>query len=326
MRIEPVPRLGLGTAALGNMFSAVADVDCAQVLERALELGINYIDTAPMYGMGLAERRIGDFLSRASVRRPLLSTKVGRLLIAAEHGPYSESSRRLFVDTPPYSTMFDFSYVGALRSLESSLERLAVDNIDIVFLHDPGGHCAEASQGAYKALVELRDAGAIRAIGVGTKDLRALTHFVRHRSVPDVVLVAGRYTLLDQSAGEALLPMCAERNVRVVVGSVLNSGVLASPTADARYDYQRASGSVVRRVRGLAEICSRYSVPLTSVALQFPLMHPAVSGVLIGPRTVDEMEDDVRAFDLHIPQELWLELERERSGSAEGFGGSGDPP
>lgn len=288
-------RLGLGSAPLGGLYDAVDDETARAVVERAWELGIRYFDTAPYYGSGTSERRLGAVLRERPREQFVLSTKVGRLLRPGESG---------WPGAPPLQAYFDFSYDATLRSLEESLLRLGLDRVDVALVHDPDDHYDEAIAGAYRALARLRDEGVVRAIGVGMNQTALLCRFAREAD-PDCFLVAGRYTLLDRGAGEQLLPLCHERGIAVVAGGVFNSGVLAGGST---YDYKSASPAVVERVAELREICARRDVPLAAVALQFPLRHPAVASILVGCRTPNEVEDDVRLCELDLPDELWSEL------------------
>jgi D-threo-aldose 1-dehydrogenase len=288
-------RLGLGTAPLGGLYDAVEDEIAHALVERAWELGIRYFDTAPYYGSGNAERRLGAVLCERPREEFVLSTKVGRLL-----QPGGSDWR----GAPPLEAYFDFSYDAALRSLEESLERLGLDRVDIALVHDPDNHYDEALAGAYRALARLRDEGVVRAIGVGMNQTELLCRFALEAD-PDCFLVAGRYTLLDRSAAEQLLPLCAARGIAVVAGGVFNSGVLAGGHT---YDYDSALPAVLERVAELREICARREVPLAAAAMQFPARHPAVASVLVGCRTPHEVEEDVRLFELDLAQELWREL------------------
>jgi D-threo-aldose 1-dehydrogenase len=288
-------RLGLGTAPLGGLYEAIDDEAAHAVVERAWELGIRYFDTAPYYGSGSAERRLGAVLAERPREAFVVSTKVGRLLRPGESG---------WPGAPPLRAYFDFSYDATLRSLEESLQRLGLDRVDVALVHDPDDHYDEAIAGAYRALARLRAEGVVRAIGVGMNQTTLLCRFAREAD-PDCVLVAGRYTLLDRSADEGLLRLCDERGIAVVAGGVFNSGVLAGGST---YDYESASPAVLERVAELREICARRDVPLAAVALQFPLRHPAVASVLVGCRTPTEVEEDVRLFELDLTEELWSEL------------------
>lgn len=282
--------LGLGTAPLAGLYEPVEDDAAHAVVERAWQLGIRYFDTAPYYGSGLAERRLGAALSGKPRDEYVVSTKVGRLLEPGAHDWHG--------------SYFDFSADSALRSLESSLERLGLDSIDIALVHDPDDHYDEALAGALPALARLRDENVVRAIGVGMNQPAMLARFAREAD-PDCFLVAGRYTLLDRSAADELLPLCEEQEIDVIAGGVFNSGVLAGGTT---FDYETAPPDVVGRVAELRETCARHGVPLAAAAVQFPRRHPAVANVLVGCRTADEVEEDVRLFELDLPAALWSEL------------------
>jgi D-threo-aldose 1-dehydrogenase len=283
-----VTQLGLGCAPIGGLYEPVSEADAGAVVDRAWEHGLRLFDTAPLYGSGLSERRVGAALRDRPRDALVLSTKVGRLLRAGE-------------------PVFDFSFDGVLRSLEESLERLGLDRVDVVFIHDPDDHFDEALAGAYPALERLRGEGVVRAIGVGMNQSEMLARFARETDV-DCVLLAGRYTLLDRSALGELLPLCLERGVAVVAGGVFNSGALVG---DAHYDYAPAEPAVLDRVSRLAEICTRWHVPLAAAAVQFPLGHPAVACVLVGCRSSVEVDEDVALFELELPAGLWEELDAE---------------
>jgi D-threo-aldose 1-dehydrogenase len=283
-------RLGLGTAPLAGLYEPVDDDTARDVVERALELGIRYFDTAPYYGSGLAERRLGAVLRDAPRDEVVVSTKVGRLLHQGASGW-----------TGAY---FDFSREATLRSLGESLERLGLDHVDIALVHDPDDHYEEALVGAFPALVRLRDEGVVRAIGAGMNQAEMLCRFVREIDL-DCVLVAGRWTVLDRSAGDELLPLCAERAVAAIAGGVFNSGVLAGGDM---FDYEHAPPEVVSRVEQLRATTERHGVSLPAAAVQFPLRHPAVASVLVGCRTAEELAEDVRLARLDLPPALWSEL------------------
>jgi aryl-alcohol dehydrogenase-like predicted oxidoreductase len=227
----------------------------------------------------------------------VLSTKVGRLLVAGEPSP-------LFRGAPPTAAVFDFSAEGVRRSLTESLERLGLDRVDLALIHDPDDHLEQALAEAYPALAALRAEGVVRRIGVGMNQWQALARFVRETEV-DCVLVAGRYTLLDRSAGDELLPLCATRGCTVFAAGVFNSGLLAGGTT---FDYAPASNELVARARELAATCARWGVPLKAAALQFPLRHPAVESVLVGCRTAAEVDEDLALLRVPIPAALWDEL------------------
>jgi D-threo-aldose 1-dehydrogenase len=287
-------RLGLGTAPLGGLYAAVEEETAQRVVDRAWELGIRFFDTAPYYGSGMSERRLGAALGMRARDEYVVSTKVGRLLRpgASEwHGG------------PPLESYFDFSYDGALRSLEESLERLAIDRVDIALVHDPDDHYDEARDGAFRALARLRDEGVVRAV-VGMNQTELLCRFARETE-PDCFLLAGRYTILDRSATHELLPLCAERGIAVIAGGVFNSGVLAGGDT---FNYEPASAGVIARVAELEATCRRHGVPLTAAAVQFPLRHPVVASVLVGCRTPEEVGEDVRLAQLDVPAGLWAEV------------------
>jgi D-threo-aldose 1-dehydrogenase len=291
-------RLGLGTAPLGGLYDAVDDDTAHAALDRAWSVGMRVFDTAPYYGSGLAERRLGAALHGRPRSEFVVSTKVGRLLRPGDarasgwHG------------APPLEAYFDFSYDAALRSLDESLERLGLDRVDIALVHDPDDHYDEALAGAFRALARLREEGVVRAIGVGMNQTGLLCRFAREAD-PDCFLVAGRYTVLDRSAADELLPLCEEHGIAVIAGGVFNSGVLADGDT---YDYAPVPPEVVERAAELREICARRAVPLAAAALQFPLLHPAVACVLAGCRSAAEVEEDARLFELELPQALWREL------------------
>jgi D-threo-aldose 1-dehydrogenase len=294
-------RLGLGTAPLGGLFERVRDEDGHAVVRRAWELGLRLFDTAPLYGSGLAEQRLGRVLRECPRDEYVLSTKVGRLL--REGTP----PQGIFEGAPPLGPVFDFGYDATLRSLDESLERLGLGRVDVALIHDPDDHYAQAMEGAYPALDRLRAEGVVGAIGVGMNQTELLCRFARDGDF-DCFLVAGRYTLLDRTAAEDLLPLCLDRGIAVLAGGVFNSGVLAS---GATYDYAPAPRDVLERAADLRATCARYGVPLEAAALQFPLRHPAVTCVLVGCRSSRELEQDFRLFELELPAELWEELAAE---------------
>jgi D-threo-aldose 1-dehydrogenase len=304
-----VPRIGLGTAALGNFQQAISDADAVAVIDRAMACGLRYLDTAPLYGHGLAEARVGQAVAKVSRAGLIISTKVGRLL--REGAPRDDTQYHegvpFYREVPPAGPVWDFSYDGIRRSVEESLERTGLDRFDVFLMHDPDQHLAEASSTGYAALRDLRAAGLVRAIGAGMNNSAPLAELVRSCEL-DVVLLAGRYTLLDQSALTDLLPACEARGVSVVIGGVFNSGVLVDPAPGASFDYVPAGDAVLAKAAAIREVCRRYDVPLAAAALRFPLAHPRVCTVLVGPRTVDELEMDLALFDTDIPDDLWTDL------------------
>lgn len=304
-----IPRVGLGTAPIGNLFSPVTDDEAAEVLGAAAARGINYFDTAPLYGHGLAERRLGRSLSLRSRQDFVLSTKVGRLLRAGAPPDPSQ----FFEGKPFYAGPFavgpvwDFSYDGVFTSVEESCERLGTDWLDMVLLHDPDRHFTEASTSAYQALVDLRSRGMTKAIGAGMNQTGTLSRLVDACDL-DVVLLSGRYTLLDQEALDDLFPVCQARQTAVVIGGVFNSGVLVNPSAGARFDYVPATDGVLNKAVRIQEICQEFGVPLGAAALQFPYAHPCVTSVLLGCRSEAELDLDLAWLDLEIPRQMWETL------------------
>jgi D-threo-aldose 1-dehydrogenase len=276
--------------------------------------GIRTFDTAPHYGLGLSERRLGDALRHRPRGQYAICTKVGRLLQPAPPAPPApgdpagasppDGDTEGFAVPARYVRQFDFSADGVTRSLEASLARLGLDRVDIALIHDPDEHAEQAFREAYPALEKLRAAGVVRAIGAGMNQAEMLTRFVTDTDV-DLVLVAGRYTLLDQSAAAELLPAALRRGVSVIAAGVFNSGVLAAPDEGATYDYQAAPAELIERARRLQEACARFGVPLRAAAARFPLTHPAVASVLIGARNAAEITDALQQRAVDIPAALW---------------------
>lgn len=301
-----VPRFSFGAAALGGLYTAVGEEQAHDALEAAWSSGVRYFDTAPHYGAGLSERRTGAFLADKPGEDWVLSTKVGRLLV-----PSGRPQHTMFAEEPSIRRTFDFSRDGILRSLTASLERLGTDHVDVLLLHDPDHHWQQAIDEGWPALAELRDQGVVRSIGAGMNQTAMLTRFVRETDM-DVVLLAGRYTLLDQSALDDLLPACAERSTSVVVGGVFNSGVLADPRPDSMFDYAPAPPEVLARALRAQAVCAGYGVPLAAAAVQLPGAHPAVTTVLLGARDAHEARENGRLGRLPIDPDLWQALKRER--------------
>lgn len=299
-----VTEFSFGSASIGNLFTAVTDEDARAAVDAAWDGGIRTFDTAPHYGLGLSERRLGDALRSRPRDDYSISTKVGRLLEPAAANGQRGSDPEGFAVPARHVRRFDFSADGVRRSLEASLERLGLDRVDIALIHDPDDHGEQALREAYPALEKLRAEGAVGAIGAGMNQAAMLTRFVTDTSA-DVVLVAGRYTLLDQSAADTLLPAAQRRGVSVIVGGVFNSGLLAQPGAGSTYDYQAAPGPLVARARRLEAVCADFGIPLRAAAARFPLAHPAVASVLIGARSAREITDALRLRSRDIPAALW---------------------
>ncbi len=309
-----VTELAFGGAAIAGMYTEVSEDDARAAVDAAWNGGIRTFDTAPHYGLGLSERRLGDALRCRPRDEYVISTKVGRLLepaVLCQGGGTGAADGRDTqggFDVPArYVRRFDFSADGVRRSLAASLDRLGLDRVDIALIHDPDDHGEQAFREAYPALERLRAEGAVGAIGVGMNQTAMLTRFVTDTDI-DTVLVAGRYTLLDKSAASDLLPAAQSRGVSVIAGGVFNSGVLAAPVAGATYDYHAAPNDLIERARRLAETCARFGVPLRAAAARFPLTHPAVASVLIGVRSAAEVDDALSMRALDIPAGLWDSL------------------
>ena len=304
-----LPRVGFGTAALGNFLSVVPERQAIDTVRNAYDAGIRYFDTAPLYGYGLSEHRIAESIVKEPRDDYVISTKVGRLL--RPDAPRDESQydgdHPFYVDVPLAGPVWDFSYDGVVTSLHESLERLQLERVDILNMHDPDEHYDGASTTAYAALKDLRAQGAVRGIGAGMNRTPILTRLVENCDL-DVVLLAGRYTLLDQTSMSDLLPACRDNGTAVVVGGVFNSGILIDPSEDARFDYVPASQAMIEKARRIRAICDRYNVPLAAAAIQFPLAHPQIASVLIGARSVAELNDDLDLLAVHIPDALWHDL------------------
>jgi D-threo-aldose 1-dehydrogenase len=298
-----VTKFGLGTAPLAGLFEEVEESKGIGVIERAWDAGIRFFDTAPLYGHGLAEMRLGKVLKQKPRNEFTLASKVGRLLRADVPPEPGQSFR----GTPPVNPMFDFTYDGAMRSVEESLERLGLERIDILHIHDPDDHYEEALNGAYRALDRLRSDGVIGAVSAGMNQAEMLTRFAREANF-DCFLLAGRYTLLDQVALRELLPECVQRGITIIAGGVYNSGILADPKPGAHYNYQTAPAELLERARRIRDVCDRHGVPLKAAAVQFPLGHPAVSCVVVGCRSAAQLDESIEMFELEIPPALWHDL------------------
>ncbi|WP_330461103.1 aldo/keto reductase [Streptomyces sp. NBC_00820] len=296
--------LGFGAAGIGNLYTPLSDEQAYEAVHIAWEQGIRYFDTAPHYGLGLSERRLGAALRAYDRADYTVSTKVGRRLEPADGT--GDDLAHGFAVPASLRRVWDFSADGIRRTLDASLERLGLDRVDIVYLHDPDDHAEQAFREGYPALEKLRSQGVVRAIGAGMNQSVMLTRFVRDTDV-DVVLCAGRHTLLDQSALADLLPAALERGTPVVIGGAFNSGLLANPGPDATYDYAPGVRSLERalRMRGVAE---RHGITLRAAALAFCSAHPAVASVLVGARSAAEVRDCAEQFDVPVPAAFWHEL------------------
>ena len=296
--------IGLGTSQLGNLHRETSDEEAAEAISAAWRGGIRYFDTAPHYGLGLSERRVGALLRQYPRDEYVLSTKVGRLL---EPNPGGESHQDTegFAVPATLARRWDLSRDGIRRSIEESLTRLGLDRIDIAYLHDPEGREDEAVRVALPALAELRDEGILGAVGAGMNHVAPLTRFVRETDI-DVVLVAGRLTLLDSSAMDTLVPAATDRGVSIVAAGVYNSGILATPRprADARFDYAPADQQLFERASLLADQCDAAGVELPAAAVQFPLRQPAVACVVVGARNGTQVRAIFERYEATIPADF----------------------
>jgi D-threo-aldose 1-dehydrogenase len=308
-----VSELGLGTAPLGNLFEPIFDGEARATINEALDQGIRYFDTAPYYGFGLSERRVGD-----SLRERIgyaISTKVGRLLLP-DPSVDTDDLRHGFRSAMPFKPCFDYSYDGILRSFEDSLHRLGLARVDIVLIHDIGAatHGTTAAAhfealtlgGGLRALERLRSSGAVRGVGVGANEIEACLRVMDCMHL-DVILLAGRYTLLEQHGHEAFFSRCQQTGTAVVIGGPYNSGILATGVKcqELHYDYQKAPANVVERVRQLEAVCDEFNVPLAAAALQFPLAQAAVVSVLPGLNRADRVTETVKLYRTALPKALW---------------------
>jgi D-threo-aldose 1-dehydrogenase len=311
--------LGLGTVPLANYLEPLSDEQARATVDRVWELGVRLYDTAPFYGAGMAERRLGEALAERPRDEFVLATKIGRLL-RDDVPPAPEQSegpggKSMFIDTPELNVKHDYSYDGAMRSLEESLERLGLDRVDLVLVHDPDNFpefYQQTIDGAFPALAKLRSEGVISGIGVGINQAEMLVDFARDADF-DCFLLAGRYSLLDhQSTIDCgLLDVVKERNIGIMLGGVYNSGLLARPEPGVTFNYTTAPAELIERAKKLQAVCNRYDVPLMAAAIQFPFAEKGISAVLTGVRSPAEIEENVRMLEVEIPSDLWQELRAE---------------
>ena len=317
-----VTRLGLGGTTFGNLYSALDEQEGLDVIDASYMAGVRYFDTAPLYGYGMSETKMGPGLARYNRDEIAISSKVGYVLKERQEG---DDYVDLFVDAPKLTSYFDYSRDAVLRSIEGTLKRLKTDRLDIVLIHDPDdgksiepgwvpGDRANFDQvmaEAYPALAELREQGVVKAIGLGMNQWQMLADFARAGNF-DAFLLAGRYTLLEQESLRELLPLCTEREVRIIIGGPYNSGILATGAIEgATYNYAAAPEPLLERVRGIEAVCARHDVPLQAAALQFPFGHSAVATVIPGARTVAEGEGNVGFLQHAISADFWAELKQE---------------
>ncbi len=306
-----VSTLGLGTATMGGSRIPIARADGEAIVTAAWDAGVRYFDTAPFYGVGAAEHRVGDALREQDRDSWVLSTKVGRLLRPKTDNAPSPDGR---LSPMPFKVVYDYTYDGIMRSVEDSFQRLGLARIDILYVHDIGVYqhgpelnavyLPQLRDSGYKALEQLRSSGVVSAIGLGVNEKEVLIDALGFGDW-DAFLLAGRYTLLEQGPLDNLIPMCVERGTSLVIGGPLNSGILAGRDT---WNYDTAPPDVVARVQKLAAICKAHGVPLAAAALQFPLAHPAVAAVIPGPRNAAEFTENLPLFTMKIPPSLWSDL------------------
>jgi D-threo-aldose 1-dehydrogenase len=300
--------LGFGAAPIAGLYRAVDQKTARATIDAAWEGGIRYFDTAPHYGLGLSERRLGEALRNWPTDDVIVSSKVGRLLVPRT--PPLARDDDMFDVPGDLTRRRDYSRDGVLRSLEATLQRTGLDRVDVLYIHDPDEHWREAAEEAVPALVELREADVVGAIGVGMNQSAMLARFIRETDV-DLVMLAGRYTLLEQGAADELLPTALEYGRSVVAAAIFNSGLFARDDVPdtATYNYGQASPDVLERARLLASVCREHGTTLPAAAIRFPLRHPAVASVVVGMRSPAEVDRNLAAHAQHVPDELWADLE-----------------
>ena len=299
-----IPEFGIGTSPFGGLFASVSQSAVADVISTSMEMGLNYFDTAPHYGMGSAEVRLGRNINHLPRSSFIVSTKVGRLIVPSEKAedPGWENS------TAAVERIFDFSAAGIERSLLESLERLEMKSVEMVFIHDPDGAADQAIREAYPVLERLRAEGIVKTIGIGITSNEIPTRFINETDI-DVVLIALKYTLLDQSAGIELLPTALREGVSVIAGGVFNSGILTNPKVGATYNYEPASPEVLVRAQKIEKFFLDRGVSLAQAALQFPMQHPAISAILVGCRSADEVTTNLALYNKEIDSHIWSEFD-----------------
>jgi len=302
-----VTRLGLGCAALGGLYGDIPEEQADAVVHKALDLGLNLFDTAPLYGSGKSETRLGRGLKKAPRDSYVLASKVGRVLEPAEH-----EAESIFADLPPLKAVFDFTHDGIMRSVEESLQRLQLDRIDILHIHDPDSHYEEAIRSAYPALDKLRAEGTIKAVSAGMNQWQMLARFAREEDF-DCFLLAGRYSLLEQESLDELLPLCLEKNIGIMAGGTYNSGILAKSSGEgAKYNYGDPPAEIVDKARRIDAVTKRHGVDIKAAASQFALAHPAVTCIIPGTRRPERVQENFDLLKVEIPAQLWEELREEK--------------
>jgi D-threo-aldose 1-dehydrogenase len=314
--------LGLGTATLGNLYAPVSDADAHETLTTAFDAGVRFVDTAPFYGHGWSEHRVGEALRGYKRDDIVLSTKIGRLLKPKDPGPKGIDGG-VFAAVLPFDPVFDYSYDGVMRSVEDSLQRLGTHHIDVLLIHDvdrwthgsqeaADRRMKEVLEGGYKAMVKLREGGAVGAIGAGLNEWDSCQKLAEASDL-DCFLLAGRYTLLEQESLKTFLPLCAKRGIGIFMGGPYNTGILATGAVPgAYYNYAPAKPDILERVRKIEAVCERHKVALASAALQFPLAHPAVCSVIPGAKTAAEVKRNIATIEAPIPRDFWVDLKGEK--------------
>ena len=309
--------LGFGTAPLGNLYKAIDNAQALQTLQQAWALGVRYYDTAPLYGLGIGETRLGSFLRELPRDEFILSTKVGRLLQRC--APDAREGIGKFFDVPSRRVVYDYSYDGVMRSLDASFERLGLDRVDVLLCHDidifTHGSAAASAQrtqefldGGVRALSDLRSQGVVSAIGIGVNEWQVSETIARNTDV-DLFLLAGRYTLLEQESLESFLPLCQRKNMGVIIGGPFNSGILATgPKPGAYYNYDPAPAHILQKAAAIENVCKAHGVALRDAALQFPLLHPAIVCVIPGGISAAEVRENAAGLARPIPAALWRQL------------------
>jgi D-threo-aldose 1-dehydrogenase len=310
--------MGFGAAPIGNFLRPIPEEEAGALVERAWDAGMHYFDTAPYYGHGLSELRLGHYLRWKPREQFVVSSKVGRVLKAARR---ETIDFKPWVDAAPFTYRFDYSYDGTMRSFEDSLQRLGLGYIDILFIHDADVfthghemqkvHFKQAMDGCYRALIELREQGLVKAIGVGVNNWEVMLDFMKAGDF-DTLLVAGRYTLLEQEALNELLPLCERRGTAIVIGGGFNGGILATGAVPgAKWNYAPAPAHIMEKVKKIESVCARHNVPLPAAALQFLLAHPAVASHVPGTRNLAQMNQNLELIAHPIPKAFWQELKAE---------------
>ncbi len=299
-----VTRLGMGTAALPGLYTAVDEREAIGAVQAALASGLNLIDTAPMYGHGKSEELLGEALQGVPRDSYVLSTKVGRVLEPADPAEFAEGQWK---NVSPYRWVFDFSYDAVMRSFEESLRRMKVDRIDVLLIHDPDAHWEQAIGEAYPAIHKLREQGVVSAIGAGMNQWEMLKRFGEEGDF-DCFLLAGRYTLIDHTSMAEFLPLCERKGISIIIGGPYNSGILAGGNT---FNYVPATAEMLAHVARVKAVCDRHGVDLKAAALQFPMAHPTIATTIPGAKTPSEFAENLRLFQTSIPAALWADLRAE---------------